>query len=234
MRTAAQPESRRRGRRGLLTEDRRRLLAVIAAQLPRSSLDDLTREFNRRTGLDVCSATVRKGLRLAGVTRLRPERKPAERAVTRGRAPPSFGYRDLRMGADGAIGTPTDLTDTEWALGAALFERKGGRGVPPTHPRRVLVNACLYVVRTGCAWRRLPRDAFPPWQAAYEAFRRWTRAGVFEAMHDRLRQQWRDRLGRAPDNAAVFLAARAARSAGAGRHDTLGPASKARGASVAS
>ena len=35
------------------------------------------------------------------------------------------------------------------------------------HARRVIVNAIVYVNRTGCAWRYLPND-FPPWRAVYD------------------------------------------------------------------
>jgi transposase len=62
-----------------------------------------------------------------------------------------------------------------------------------------MVNACCYALRTGCAGRLLPKT-FPPWQAVYKAFSRWAGAGVFEAMHDRLRQQRRNRMGKAPAN----------------------------------
>lgn len=79
----------------------------------------------------------------------------------------------------------------EWELVADLFERvPGQRGTPAHYNRRELVNACSYVLRTGCAWRLLPK-AFPPWQAVYKAFSRWVSAGVFEKMQDRLREQWR-------------------------------------------
>jgi transposase len=92
----------------------------------------------------------------------------------------------------------TDLTDAEWALVADLLERPGQRGAPARYERRRMVNACCYTLRTGRAWRLLPKT-FPPWQASYKAFSRWAAAGVFEALHDRLRQQWRDRIGKAPE-----------------------------------
>jgi transposase len=59
--------------------------------------------------------------------------------------------------------------------------------MPVHYSRRELVNACSYVLRTGCAWRLLPQT-FPPWQVVYKAFSRWVRAGVFEQMQDRLRE----------------------------------------------
>lgn len=97
------------------------------------------------------------------------------------------------------------LTDAEWALVADLFEhRAGGRGMPPQLDRRTLVDACCYVLRTGCAWRLLPRS-FPAWPTVYKSFSRWAAQGVFESMQDRLRQQWRERLGRHAQPSAAVL-----------------------------
>jgi len=75
-----------------------------------------------------------------------------------------YGYTEAhRRGAGQHYST--DLTDAEWALFADLFERsEGGRGAPARYDRRQLINACCYVLRTGCAWRLLPLS-FAPWQA---------------------------------------------------------------------
>ncbi len=219
---------RRPGRKALLTAVHRRALAAIAQELPLSSLDELTREFNRRCGMSVCSATVRKALKQAGIARMRPKRKPAERAAVQGGTPLRVGYTAAHRRQDGASGMNTDLTDAEWALVADLFERHRGRGAPPTHQRRVLVNACFYVVRTGCAWRLLPKS-FPPWRAVYKAFRGWARAGTFELMHDRLRQQWRDRVGRAPDPSAAIIDAQSTRSTAQGGNTGFDAGKKVKG-----
>ena len=173
----SEAERKRARRKALLTAEHGAVLTDIATELPRSSLDELTREFNRRCNLSVCSATVRKALRQAGITRMRPTRKPAERAAVQGGTPTRTGYAERHRREDGASGMNTDLTDAEWALVADLFERQGGRGAPPTHQRRMLVNACCYVVRTGCAWRLLPKS-FPHWRAVYKAFRGWAQAGL--------------------------------------------------------
>lgn len=219
---------RRPGRKALLTADHGVVLTAIAHELPRSSLDELTREFNRRCDLSVCSATVRKALKQAGIKRMRPTRKVAERAVVQGGAPARVGYAQRHRRADGASGMNTDLTDAEWALVADLFERQGGRGAPPTHERRVLVNACVYVVRTGCAWRLLPKS-FPPWRAVYKAFRGWAHAGTFELMHDRLRRQWRDRIGRAPEPTAAVIDAQSTRSTAQGGNTGFDAGKKVKG-----
>ena len=219
---------RRPGRKALLTAQHGVVLTAIAHELPRSSLDELTREFNRRCSLTVCSATVRKALQQAGIKRMRPTRKPAERAAIQGGIPVRVGYTARHRRDDGASGMNTDLTDAEWALVADLFERAGGRGAPPTHPRRLLVNACFYVVRTGCAWRLLPKS-FPPWRAVYKAFRGWAQAGTFELMHDRLRQQWRDRVGRAPDPTAAIIDAQSTRSTAQGGNTGFDAGKKVKG-----
>jgi putative transposase len=39
----------------------------------------------------------------------------------------------------------------------------------------------------------------------YSAFRAWAQAGTLEALHDRLRQQWRDRVGKAPEPTAAII-----------------------------
>jgi putative transposase len=125
------------------------------------------------------------------------------------------GYTDMHRREDGSSGMNTDLTDAEWALVADLFERKGGRGAPPRHARKHVVDACAYIVRTGCAWRLLPKS-FPPWRGVYKAFSRWAAAGTFEAMHDRLRKQWRDRVGRDPEPTAAIIDAQSTRSTAQG------------------
>ncbi len=58
------------------------------------------------------------------------------------------------------------------------------------HDRLDLVDAILYVVRTGCAWRALPSD-YPPWQTVCYYFARWHDADVTERVHDALRGQAR-------------------------------------------
>ena len=60
------------------------------------------------------------------------------------------------------------------------------------------------------------RQAFPPWQATYKCFSRWAAAGVFETMHDRLRQQWRDRMSKAPEPTATIIDAQSTRSTAQG------------------
>lgn len=140
---------------------------------------------------------------------------PAERAAGQGIAPARTGFAARQQRKDGPDGMSTDLTEAEWVLVADRFKRHGGRGAPPTHERRVLVNACCYVMRTGCAWRLLSKT-FPPRRVYYTVFCEWARSGTFERIHNRLCQLWRDRNGRAPDPTASIIDAQSTRSAAQG------------------
>ena len=60
-------------------------------------------------------------------------------------------------------GYPSDPTDQQWQLVEPLLPAPKSGGRPEKHPRRPIVDAILYVVRTGCSWRPLPSD-FPPWE----------------------------------------------------------------------
>ncbi len=76
---------------------------------------------------------------------------------------------------------PSDLTDAQWELIEPLLPEPNTGGRPEKHSRREIVNAILYVVRSGCPWRYLPTD-LPPWQTVYWYFQQWEQAGVSEAL----------------------------------------------------
>ena len=91
----------------------------------------------------------------------------------------------------------SDLSDAEWAQLEALIPPPKSGGRPAKYARRELVNGILYVLRTGSSWRLLPHD-FPPWQSVYGYFRRWCQAGVWQQVHQTLRERWRIEIGRNP------------------------------------
>ncbi|MDG4756438.1 transposase [Micromonospora sp. WMMD710] len=92
---------------------------------------------------------------------------------------------------------PSDPTDAEWEIIEPMLPSPQWMGRPEKHPRRAVINAILYVVRTGCAWRYLPVD-FPPWQTVYAHFTRLNRRGVTERILAELREQIRVAHGREP------------------------------------
>ncbi len=90
---------------------------------------------------------------------------------------------------------PTDLSKREWARIEKHFRvsyKKGGR--PPKYSKCEIVNAILYILRTGCQWRYLPND-FPLWKTVYEQFRRWKKQGIFEKMNYDITKYSRSKMG---------------------------------------
>jgi transposase len=101
-------------------------------------------------------------------------------------------------------GYPSDLTDAQWALIEALLPEPNMDGRREKHPRREIVNAILYVVRSGCPWRYLPAD-LPPWQTVYWYFTRWEDAGVTNELLAALRIKARVAQGREPEPSAGII-----------------------------
>ncbi len=99
---------------------------------------------------------------------------------------------------------PTDLTDAQWAFLEPHVPPPKPGGRPPKHPRRELVNAMLYVLRGGIAWRLLPHE-FPPWQTVYHYFRIWRVDGRWERINAALRERVRVKAGRDPQPSGAIL-----------------------------
>jgi putative transposase len=85
---------------------------------------------------------------------------------------------------------PSDLTDEQWTLIAPH--------IPPVHPGgrprktdvRDVVDAVLYLLRTGCQWRYLPKD-FPPKSTVWRYFDQWRHDGTLDTIHDLFRKKVR-------------------------------------------
>lgn len=93
---------------------------------------------------------------------------------------------------------PTDLTDRQWNTIAPLLPSASPTGRPRVLPLREVLNAILYIVRAGCAWRLLPHD-FPAWQSIYYYFRKWKKDGTWQHIHDSLFRETRVRAGKEPE-----------------------------------
>jgi transposase len=82
------------------------------------------------------------------------------------------------------------LSDNDWKLIEDVFPEPAPTGRPPRDPR-VIVNAILWVLRTGAPWRDLPEE-FGPWQTAWRLFDRWTADGTWDTMLRRLQSAFVD------------------------------------------
>lgn len=82
----------------------------------------------------------------------------------------------------------TDVSDARWALIEPVFTawraRRTGPGTAArVHDLREIVNAILYVNRTGIPWEYLPHD-FPPYKTVYDYHAKWEADGTTQQVHD--------------------------------------------------
>lgn len=89
---------------------------------------------------------------------------------------------------------PSDLTDAQWEEIMPLFS--GMREYK--WPKRELVDAVLYFVKTGCQWRHLPHD-FPPYSTVHSFYRRARKSGLWDSILEHMVERTRTNAGRSPN-----------------------------------
>jgi putative transposase len=96
-----------------------------------------------------------------------------------------YGSQDIQMQT-----YPTDLTAGQYGtiLSIICDKRKRERSL------KGVLDAILYLLKSGCQWRMLPSD-FPKWQLVYYYFRKWSRDGTIEEIHEVLRNRVRKKRG---------------------------------------
>ena len=110
---------------------------------------------------------------------------------------------------------PSDLKDKEWGMIQHYFEYENGYGHRAKYPRRLMIDGILYVVKTGCQWRSLPKD-FPNWKTVYTYFRRLCLAGVWEKVLADLVKIKRVKQGRSEHPSMLIIDAQSVKTAGKG------------------
>ncbi|MFL6111275.1 MAG: IS5 family transposase [Catenulispora sp.] len=113
------------------------------------------------------------------------------------------------------------MSDAQWRVlephaRAVMDDIRRAAGRPMVHDLRAMVDAIGYVVRNGIEWRALPVD-FPPWEAVYAFFQRWSQRGLPQQLVNRLRARLRTGLGREVQPSAAILDAQTVKAA-----DTVG------------
>jgi putative transposase len=99
---------------------------------------------------------------------------------------------------------PSTLTDAQWEILEPLIPAISSDAAFYVHERREIVDAILYVLRSGCPWRALPHD-LPDWHTTYHYFRTWQREGVWDQVLATLRMQVRQKEGRETEPSAAII-----------------------------
>ena len=85
----------------------------------------------------------------------------------------------------------SDLTDAQWEQIKDYFPA----GNKSKYEKRELVNAVLYLVKTGCQWRNLPKD-FPNCKAVSMFYYRAQKKGIWDENLKMLVKNSRNNAGR--------------------------------------
>jgi putative transposase len=86
---------------------------------------------------------------------------------------------------------PTNLSNSQWQIIAKFLDVKRNR----RYSLREIINGILYLVKSGCQWRMLPKD-FPNWKLVYYYFSTWKKAGIIEDIHETLVEKIRKKHGK--------------------------------------
>ena len=108
---------------------------------------------------------------------------------------------------------PSNMTDAEWAVLGPLIPDATAGGRPRKTDMRAAMNAIFYLLRTGCPWRYLPRDGFPPRSTVYNIFRKFQADGTWDAIWRELHVLLRERAGREASPSAAIIDSQTLKSA---------------------
>src|SRR5918912_1318926 len=110
---------------------------------------------------------------------------------------------------------PTDLTDEQWALLEPWLSEPAWTGRRRRLALREVVNAILYLLRTGCQWRYLPHE-FPHWCSMRYYYDLWMWDGTWVRINAALCAADRERVGREAQPSAAVIDSQTAKTTESG------------------
>lgn len=113
-------------------------------------------------------------------------------------------------------GYASDLTDKQWKIIQPLLPLASwGAGRPVELDMRCVVNAMLYILRTGCQWANLPHE-YPAPSSVHYHYQKWCHDGTLEQINRVLREWVRVDAGREADPSAVIIDSQSAKTTSVG------------------
>lgn len=98
---------------------------------------------------------------------------------------------------------PSDVSDKEWEILRPLLPEPNQSG-NRKYEIREIVNGIYYVIRTGAAWRYMPKD-LPNWESVYYYWKKWQLEGIWEKAHNEVREKLRIKLGKEKSPSAAII-----------------------------
>lgn len=99
---------------------------------------------------------------------------------------------------------PSDLTEKQFEILMKFMPVPSNLGRPVEWYLIDIINAILYIVKSGCVWRMMPND-FPPWQTVCYHFNKWKKDGTRKKINDALTAKNRVMEGREPTPGAGII-----------------------------
>ena len=89
----------------------------------------------------------------------------------------------------------SEISQKQWQRIKWMLPVQQGAGRPVELDMRMVINAILYVLVTGCQWRNVPND-YPNPNSVYYHYRKWCRDGTWQRMNRQMVFLERRRVGR--------------------------------------
>jgi putative transposase len=96
------------------------------------------------------------------------------------------------------------MSEQAWEKLAEILPKRNGAGRPMVYQIREIMNAILYIVRTGSQWKNLPHD-FPKWKSVYYHYRKWCLDGTWQRLNEVLVVKSREAVGRNAQPSAAII-----------------------------